>query len=80
MRGILELKKAMKLNKFEVEAMKRTLTQVYGMIAGKDYEFWFEVKDYAKREVELRFKWKENLLLVMVKPWKILSKKIVKWN
>ena len=80
MRGILELKKAMKLNKFEVEAMKRTLTQVYGMIAGKDYEFWFEVKDYAKREVELRFKWKENLLLVMVKPWKILSKKLGKWN
>jgi len=29
MRGILELKKAMKLNKFEFEAMKRTLTQVY---------------------------------------------------
>ena len=80
MRGILELKQAMKLNKFEVEAMKRTLTQVYWMIAGKDYEFWFEVRDYAKREVDLIFKGKWNALFVRVKPWKILSKKLVKWN
>lgn len=80
MRWILELKKAMKLNKFEVEAMKRTLTQVYWMIAGKDYEFSFNVKSYERREVELVFRWNETILFVVVKPWKILSKKLVKWN
>ena len=80
MRGISEIVlNEIKLNKIQYNALYLNLNKIASMV-WPNREFQWRMKDLKTTTIELMFKWKENVIIFEVCPWKILSKKIVKWK
>lgn len=80
MRGIPELVLSeIKLNKIQYNSLYTNLNKIATMV-WPHREFQWRMKDLKTTTIELLFKWKENVIIFEVCPWKILSKRIVKWK
>lgn len=68
-----------KLNSIQYNSLLKNLQKIQSMFTVNRYEFSRRIKNKKDMVIELIFKW-NNCIIIDVCPWKILSKKIVKWN